>query len=152
MLRCVVKNSHHCSHGRLQSIRSFRLTPPFLWDQSGVNQWDSELSCAPFSLRLDPFYLLWVYHGLFHSWSNPCVFLQVKVQIMPVWMQIQPNPKGDLTQTNSISIYIYLNLISIFLGGLGFDFGNSNFYTQNSFWSQLCQPLVIQWFCLFFLL
>ena len=72
MLRCVVKNSHHCSHGRLQSIRSFRLTPPFLWDQSGVNQWDSELSCAPFSLRLDPFYLLWVYHGLFHSWSNPC--------------------------------------------------------------------------------
>ena len=56
-------------------------------------------SCAPFSLRIDPFYLLWVYHGLFHSWSNPCVFLQVKVQIMPVWMQIQPNPKGDLTQT-----------------------------------------------------
>ena len=72
--------------------------------QSGVNQWDSGLSCAPFSLRLDPLHLLWVYHGLFHSWSNPCVFLQVKVQIMPVWMQIQPNPKGDLTQTNSISI------------------------------------------------
>ena len=125
--------------------------------QSGVNQWDFGAFLRLFFSASWP-----IVSAMGIPWLIP--FL-VKPLCFPAGQSpnhacldadsTKPQRRPDTNkQYFYIIIYNYIYIctfISIFLGGLGFDFGNSNFYTQSSFWSQLCQPLVIQLFliCIF---